>query len=125
MVEKLKIYKATYTLSMKIYDSVPRMERMHKHIIGTRMVDTSLELFTHIVMANKAEEKKERLKYLNDYLVTFEKLRIYIRICKDRKLLQLSPLTDMYLIIEDISRQLAGWRKNTLSGMLEEESSAE
>lgn len=111
MIEKLQIYKDTYTLTTKIYLAVPHMERMHKYILGVKMIDTSMELFTHITLANKYRE--DRLKHLDNFLTTFECLRVQIRICADLKLIKLSTLTDMFLIVENISGQLTGWRTST------------
>ena len=45
------------------------MERMHKHIIGAKMINTSMDLFTHITLANK--NKEERLKHLDNFLTVF------------------------------------------------------
>lgn len=111
MIEKLQIYKDTYLLVSKIYSAVPHMERMHKHIIGVKMINTAMELFTHITLANKYKEN--RMQHLDNFLSTFECLRVAIRICADMKLIKLSTLTDMFLIVENISRQLSGWRKAT------------
>ena len=114
MIEKLQIYKDTYLLTTKIYTAVPHMDRMHKHIIGVKMIDTSMDLFTHITLANK--NKEERMKHLDNFLTTFECLRVQIRMCADLKLIKLSTLTDMFLIVENISGQLKGWKIST-SGM--------
>ncbi len=113
MIERLQIYKDTYLLTTKLYASIPHMERIHKHLIGVKILDTSLELFAHITLANKAKDKTERLKHLDNFLITFEILRVDIRICSDMKLIKLPTLTDIYLIVESISRQLSGWRNAT------------
>jgi hypothetical protein len=113
MIERLQIYKDTYLLTTKLYAAIPHMDRMHKHLIGSKMIDTSLQLFAHITLANKAKEKAERLVYLNSFLTSFEILRVDIRICSDMKLIKLSTLTDIYLIVENISRQISGWRNAT------------
>lgn len=111
MIEKLQIYKDTYLLVTKIYVAIPHMDRMHKHVIGVKMINTSMDLFTHITLANKYKE--DRITHLDNFLSTFECLRVAIRICADMKLIKLSTLTDMFLIVENISRQLSGWRKAT------------
>lgn len=113
MIEKLQIYKDTYMLTTKLYSVMPHMEKMHKHLIGARMLDTSIQLFTHIALANKATDKAERMTHLDGYLSTFETLRVQIRICSDMKLLSITTLADLFLIVDNISRQLAGWRAAT------------
>lgn len=113
MIEKLHIYKATYLLTTKIYSLLPTMERMHRHGIGARMADTAVSLFAHISLANKAFDRDGRLQHLDGFLATFEELRTMIRICADMKLLKISSLADLFLMVEDISKQLSGWIKST------------
>lgn len=121
MIEKLGIYKSSYELTSKIYTCVPHMEKMHKHLIGVKMLNSSINLFSHIAMANKTKDKKERLGYINDFLIEFESLRVMLKICNDFKLLKLNSLTDMFLIVEDINTQLSAWRNKTTSGMSQAE----
>ncbi|MGE4284451.1 MAG: four helix bundle protein [Clostridia bacterium] len=109
MVEKLSIYKDTYTLTNKIYNAMPQIAKSHRYLIGSKMIDSSLNLFKWITMANKNRNKEERLKYLDCFLCEFELIRTYMRICADNKFLKLSTITDIQILISNISRQLSGW----------------
>lgn len=113
MIEKLQIYKDTYLLTSKLYAAFPQMERSQRHILGAKMLDCAIDLFKWITLANKAREKTERLKYLDEFLTQFELLRVYLRICSDNKLLKLNTLTDLHILISNISRQLSGWKYAT------------
>ena len=113
MIEKLNIYKDAYTLTGKLYAAMPQIEKMHRYSIGTRILDCSLNMFKWITLANKAREKSERLKYLDDFMTDFEMLRVYLRICADNKFIKLTTLTDLYILIESISKQLSGWKYAT------------
>ena len=113
MIEKLQIYKDTYTLTGKLYQVMPMMDKMHRHVIGVKILDCSLEMFKWITLANQAREKSERMKYLDSFLCTFEQLRVYLRICSDFKLLKLTALADIFLLTTSISKQLSGWRNAT------------
>ena len=113
MIEKLQIYKDTYLLTSKLYAAFPQMERSQRHILGAKMLDCAIDLFKWITLANKAMEKTERLKYLDEFLTQFELLRVYLRICSDNKLLKLNTLTDLHILISNISRQLSGWKYAT------------
>ena len=70
-------------------------------------------MFKWITLANKAREKQERIKYLDDFMSDFEMLRVYLRLCADNKILKLNTLTDLFILIDGISKQLAGWRYAT------------
>lgn len=113
MIEKLQIYKDSYLLTNKLYAAFPQMERIQRHILGAKMLDCSIDLFKWITLANKAREKQERLKYLDEFLTQFELFRVYMRICSDNKLLKQSTLIDFHILINNISRQLSGWRNAT------------
>ncbi len=109
MIEKLSIYKDTYTLTNKIYAALPQMEKNQRHIMGNKIIDCSLNLFKWITLANKNRSKSERLQYLDSFLCEFELLRVYIRLCTDNKLFKLNTITDLQILISNISRQLSGW----------------
>jgi hypothetical protein len=113
MIEKLNIYKDAYLLTNKIYQALPQMDKLHRYTIGSRILDRSLDMFKWITLANKAREKQERIKYLDDFMSDFEMLRVYLRICADNKFIKLTTLTDLYILIENISKQLSGWRYAT------------
>lgn len=113
MIEKLNIYKDAYLLTNKIYQALSQMDKLHRHTIGSRILDSSLDLFKWITLANKAREKQERIKYLDDFMSDFEMLRVYLRLCADNKILKLNTLTDLFILIDSISKQLAGWRYAT------------
>lgn len=113
MIEKLQIYKDAYELTTKTYKAMPQMDKMHRFTIGARLLDRSLDMFKWITLANKSREKVERLKYLDEFLTNFEMLRVYLRICSDFRLLKVNALTDIFILVDNISRQLTGWRAAT------------
>lgn len=61
MIEKLSIYKDAYLLTNKLYNAMPQMDKMHRHTIGSRILDRSLDMFKWITLANKAREKQDYL----------------------------------------------------------------
>ena len=112
MIERLQIYKDAYLLTGKIYEAMPQMEKLHQYTIGSKMLDASLDMFKWITLANKGRGD-ERLKALDAFLVNFEQLRVYLKICTDFKLLKMNTLIEFFKIIDNISRQLSGWRAST------------
>ena len=112
MIERLQIYKDSYTLTTRIYDSLPQMARIHKHTLGARLLDSSLEMFKWISLANKSWGQ-QRVEMLDSFFVCFEQLRVYLKICSDNKIIKLTSLVEMFKLIGNISRQLSGWRSAT------------
>lgn len=113
MLEKLQIYKETYRLVDLLYKVMPQMPKMHRYVIGSRILEKGLDLFTWISLANKTFDKAERIKYLDSFLCSFEQLRALLRICNDNGLLKLSTVTNLQVLIISISKQLNGWRNAT------------
>lgn len=112
MIERLQIYKDSYTLTGKIYAAQPQMAKLHKYTLGSRMLDTSLDMFKWISLANKSRGQ-ERIEMLDGFFVNFEQLRVYLKICSDNKIIKMQALVEMFKLIESISKQLSGWRAAT------------
>ena len=68
MIEKLQIYKDSYLLAGKLYQAMPQMDKMHRHVIGTKILDCALDIFKWISLANQSREKGERIRYLDSLI---------------------------------------------------------
>ena len=97
----------------KIYDMSAKMERTHRYTIGTKLIDAALSQFRWISLANKSRSKEERVKYIDKFLSDFEIVKIYLRICADRKFTTLNTLASMFQLADSITGQMTGWRKAT------------
>lgn len=112
MIEKLGIYKDAYLLTNKIYNAMPQMDKMHRFTIGTRILNSSLDMFKWITLANNTRDKIERLKYLDSFLSDFEMLRVYLRICTDNKILKLNTLRLKVKVDNETYRKCLGDEKS-------------
>ena len=63
MIEKLSIYKDAYLLTSKIYQALPQMDKMHRHTIGSRILDSSLDMFKWIIKNTLINKRKRNGKY--------------------------------------------------------------
>ena len=113
MTEKLQIYKDTYSLVRLLYAAMPQMDKTHRRQIGARIIDSALDMTKWIVMANNTRDKQERLVYMNHLTSSFEALRVCLRLSTDMKLIKLSTLSGIFLLTDNIARQLSGWRAVT------------
>lgn len=113
MIEKLKVYKDTYLLVNKIYDMSAKMERTHRYTIGAKLIDAALSQFRWISLANQARSKEERVKYIDKFLTEFEIVKVYLRLCADRKFTTINTLASMFQLTDSITGQMTGWRKAT------------
>ena len=63
MIEKLSIYKDAYLLTNKLYNAMPQMDKMHRHTIGSRILDSSLDMFKWIIKNTLINKRKRNGKY--------------------------------------------------------------
>lgn len=78
MIEKLQIYKDSYLLTGKLYQAMPQMDKMHRHVIGARILDCSLDVFKWISLANQSRDKAERIRYLDSFMSSFEHIGEFV-----------------------------------------------
>ena len=83
----LPIFKQTYELTSLLIDYVVAFPKIYKFSLGSKLIDTSTSLFECISLANRCGKNKVvREKYLSDFLVKFESLKILIRLCSEKKI---------------------------------------
>ena len=63
MIEKLSIYKDAYLLTNKLYNAMPQMDKMHRHTIGSRILDSSLDMFKWITKNTLINKRKRNGKF--------------------------------------------------------------
>jgi hypothetical protein len=104
----LPIFQAVYDLSLEIHQRVSNFPRVHKHSIGEKLKDTALDLMDSVVKANSAKDKKVLLQEAESIL---ERLKIYIRLCFDLKILGIKSFEFLSRKTDEISRQLSKWKE--------------
>jgi hypothetical protein len=67
-------------------------------------------LITSVYRANSSFD--ERFKNIKKAREQVEVLRLYIRLCKDLKILTLKNFVDISINIESLSKQLFAWEKS-------------
>ena len=108
---ELPVYKDTYQLVLKIFEYTKDFSREYKYTLGQDMKEDCLKLMRSIYRANRSERKKEHLeKFLED----FEILKLEIRLCVDMKLLSIKKQAQLVFLMEEIGKQIVGWRKSSL-----------
>jgi hypothetical protein len=104
----LPIYKACYDLLMDLYSMARDFKREYKYTIGQEMKNGAMQMVLFVFKANSSQDKEPALNELND---RFETLKLLIRLCVDLHLLSPTQHAKLWEKMEDIGRQLTGWRK--------------
>ena len=103
----LVVYKDVYRLILKIYEYTKDFPREYKYTLGQDMKRDGIQLVRSIYRANKEKDKR---KYLESFLDDFEVLKLEIRICTDMKILSLKKQAELSLLMNNIGKQITGWR---------------
>lgn len=119
MYNQLPIYRDSYLLLTEIFQITGRFPRDFKYTLGQDMKRDCLSLFRDLYGANVSPEN--RRKHLDNFLTSFELLKIELRLCVDFNVLPIKKLAQISLIMDNIAKQASGWRKSGSGKALKEE----
>lgn len=104
---ELPVYKASYDLFTGIFEFTRNFNREYKYTIGEKLKNETIEMITNIYRANSRTDKSEILQTACENI---EVIRLLIRLVKDMKQISLNKFVEINEIIENISKQLTGWK---------------
>ena len=107
----LPVYRDTYKLILKIFECTKDFSKEYKYTLGQDMKRDALQLVRSIYRANKSTDKKE---HLETFLEDFELLKLEIRLCTDMKILPIKKQAELSLLMDNIGKQITGWRNANL-----------
>lgn len=113
MIGKLPIYRDLFRLTTDLLNELDNLPKKYRYSVGDRMISTSLETLHHLHAAYGAQDAQVRLDAMDRFATEFEMLRTLLRLCNESRLLSQRRLTCLFVGMEGISKQLAGWRKST------------
>ena len=108
IASELKVYRDTYDLVCKVTDMQMRFPRMYKFTIGQKLMNTGLELFEYIQLANMFKESRQ--KHLYGFVVKFELFKTLVRMSADKKLLTVKQQADIARMTNSIGKQVSAWK---------------
>lgn len=111
LYNQLPIYRDSYMLLTEIYEATGKFPRDFKYTLGQDMKRDCLDLFRHLYNANVFADK--RAEHLNNFLASFELLKIELRLCVDMNVLSIKKLAHLSLIMDSIGKQATVWRKKS------------
>ncbi len=109
LYSQLPIYRDSYILLTEIYQVTNKFPRDFKYTLGQDMKRDALSLFRDLYGANVSVENRK--KHLENFLTSFELLKIEIRLCVDMKVISIKKLAHLSLIMDSIAKQAMAWRK--------------
>jgi hypothetical protein len=106
---ELPVYKASYDLLIGIFQFTKEFSKDYKYTVGESLKKETIELLTLIYRANSRKDKQEVLQEARERI---EVVRLFIRLMKDMKQINLKRFVEVNKVVENVSKQLAGWQKS-------------
>ncbi|MBI4155622.1 MAG: four helix bundle protein [Candidatus Zambryskibacteria bacterium] len=90
-----------------------KLNRVDRYSIGARIDDTFLSLLESIFRACFAYDKFEKLSFVSQALSKNDLLKFFLQIAWEHKVLEHKQYGPLILLLDEIGRQLYGWKKDT------------
>lgn len=107
----LPVYKVAYDLLLEIFQFTKNFSREYKYTIGQDLKLETTQLIKRIFQANSSfEHRRQYIQYAREHT---EVVRLYLRLLKDLKQINLQKFISINEKLESISKQLNAWRDKT------------
>jgi len=113
MAADLEILTRTYDLILWTLNHTAKFPRSHRYSLGTRMEERLYSLLDDLVEAKYTRQKSEILRRA---ALRLEQIRYQFRLAKDLRIVPLNSHHHAITLLDDIGRQLGGWRKKMGGG---------
>jgi len=100
-----------YKLILLIFEYTKDFPKEYKYTLGQDLKRDGISLVRSIYRANKSKNKVE---YLESFLDDFELLKLEIRLCVDMKILSVKKHSKISNLMDNIGKQITGWRNANL-----------
>ncbi len=108
MHDTLPVFKKSYDLLIEIFKMVSGLSREYKYTIGEKLKNESLSLLLYIYKANSSRDKEMPIEKCRE---SAETVRLLVRILHDLRQISIKRMAALNMLIENINRQLNGWKK--------------
>lgn len=102
------IFARTYDLLLWLIPHTVKFPRVHRFAMAQRVQDTAFEFHERLIEAGSSDGNVSST-HLARADVELTKLRFYIRLCKDLRLLSLGQYEHVSRMIVELGKLLGGW----------------
>jgi hypothetical protein len=106
------IFRDTYEVSLKLYRLTTKFSKQFKYSLGTRIIDSSLDLIDLLYKCNSVGDIKEKLVHIDKFINTQELLKIQLRLGEELGAIPRKNLSSIHLLMESIGKQIHGIKRN-------------
>lgn len=109
--DNLSVYRASYDLLVELFRFTKNFSREYKFTLGENIKKETVEMITNIYRANSSFlGRKEKIQSARENVET---IRLFLRLLKDLRQVDLKKFVFLNEKIESVSRQLTGWEKKS------------
>lgn len=109
LYNNLPVYKESYALLVGIFIFTKNFTREYKYTIGESIKNETIAMITNIYRANSTYAKRDKIQSARENL---EVIRLFLRLLKDLRQVNLKVFVRLNEKIESVSKQLAAWQKS-------------
>lgn len=110
----IPIFKRSYELYRRLHELRAHVAKQDRHTLWQRLENNALAVLEGILRASTMT-KSEKLSVLEQVSHDLNVTRIFIRLAKDTKVLDIGKYDDFQQQIDEIGRMLGGWIRQTKS----------
>jgi four helix bundle protein len=107
----IPIFKKSYDLYQTFHSYRDTVKKHDRHTIWERSENAILDVIENILAASEAP-KTEKLPLLQHASVKLNLLRVFFRLAKDSKVIDIKKYMTLEQSIDEIGRMLGGWIKS-------------
>lgn len=111
-MQQSPIFTKTYDLLVWLIPATTKFPREHRFVMAQAVQETALRFQEHLIEAGLAQDKA-RGRALAQADVDLTKLRFYLRLCQDLKLITPRQYRHVAEMVTEVGRLLGGWRQST------------
>ncbi len=109
--DNLPVYKVSYDLLLELFCFTKNFSREYKFTIGESIKNETINMITNIYRANSAQSsRKDMIQLARE---NTETIRLFLRLLKDLKQINLEKFIRLNEKIESVSKQLAAWHRSS------------
>jgi|SRR6056297_2009115 len=107
-VNEYPLFEQWYNTLNWILDKVEKMPKSTRYSINNRIANLAVDIIEMITEAIYTKQKKHILHNINLHL---EKLRIFFRLCKDRRYISVKQYLYISTQLQEAGKMTGGWLK--------------
>jgi len=109
--DHLPVYKVSYDLLVELFRFTKDFNREYKYTLGESIKKELVEMIINIYRANSSYSKSEIIRSARENV---EVIRLFLRLLKDLKQINLKKFVFLNEKIESVSKQLSFWQKSII-----------